>query len=108
MQKHKMFIEAVIDLRRDLRSGADFAASAIPVNGMSFLTAYKTYELFANNLTGFWEVLKTVQGNEDSLHSFVDSINAEIAKRDGNLTSRSSPPPARLPSPHWSEASGDL
>lgn len=108
MQKHKMFIGAVTDLRRDLRSGADFAASALPDNSMSFLTAYKTYELFANNLAGFWEVLRTVQGSEDSLQSFVASINAAIAKRDGDLTSRSSPPPPLLPSPRPSSASGDL
>lgn len=91
MQKHKMFLETLLDLKRDLKSGADFAASALPTTSRPFLDAYKSYELFANNLAGFWEILKSVQGQDDSLQAFIYNINAEIAKKD--LTSRSSPPP---------------
>ncbi len=99
----RCFLRLSLILRRDLRSGPDYAASALPVSSRPFLDAYKSYKHYANNLVGFWKAQKLVQGQEDSLQTFIDSINAEIAKRENSLTSRSLPPP-----PHQPGVGGDL
>jgi hypothetical protein len=76
MQKHKMFLEALAVLRRDLSSHPEIIpSSSANKSAEDFLTAYKAYELFVRDARGFWTTLQLAQGQEDSIEGFFETIN---------------------------------
>ena len=91
MQKHKIFLDSLAVLRRDLKE----SPPNVPVNrsGMDFLTAYKSYEQYATKMSGFWECLKVAQGQETTLFDFVEQLLHFIREKNKDLT----PPLPPLP-----------
>jgi hypothetical protein len=81
MQNHKMFLETLSALRRDLKEHPDFITREVGKNAGEFLSAYKSYSLFTNALKGFYSTLKMAQGQDDNIEAFFECINQLIASR---------------------------
>jgi hypothetical protein len=87
MQNHRIFVEALHAMRDELRNNllaSDRALvppikTSVGATGMEFLTEYKLYTDFVENLRGFWSSVKSVErAGGETCEEFLQAIGDRI------------------------------